>query len=411
MGSRVGDESKAITLHKRERAASGYWGHPGISTVTFCTGDAKSAFAALKPKVRAVMELNPWIAGRFEKKQLVCPTEASDALVDEMTRLTSHGAITRTTPYAQLVKATGGNKDIGLASAGKLQSAGAMITKLVVVEPASAGDEFAIVFSMSHAAADGHDYYKIFEMIAGNAPAAAMTPERVGEYETCEPEWTGPKDFKWLSGGGLIKGMLGGLLFGPKSSWCCYGVDAAKLTEAKKAAAAEASTGFVSTNDVLTSHFCRATAARVCMMVVNMRGKIRLDIGDSNAGCYEGCMLLDPPNYAAPAAVRKCVAGGVPLTRQTDSAPLPGLCGSCPMAFITSWASFPWGGLAALDGVTAQTLHLPCMNMPDMMDVAVVFKPRPGELAMLCLAKRAKPQQLQAGGLLGASLEPAMFPV
>ena len=30
-----------LQLHKRETAGSGYWGHPGICTVTFCEGDPK----------------------------------------------------------------------------------------------------------------------------------------------------------------------------------------------------------------------------------------------------------------------------------------------------------------------------------------------------------------------------------
>lgn len=41
---------------------------------------------------------------------------------------------------------------------------------------------------------------------------------RMAAYEAREPEWTGQRDFGWLSGGeGLVKGMLGGLLFGKKS--------------------------------------------------------------------------------------------------------------------------------------------------------------------------------------------------
>ena len=40
------------------------------------------------------------------------------------------------------------------------------------------------------------------------------------------------------------------------------------------------------------------------MMVVNFRDKTRLKIGDDHAGCYEGCLLLDPENYADPAKIR-----------------------------------------------------------------------------------------------------------
>ena len=99
----------------------------------------------------------------------------------------------------------------------------------------------------------------------------------------------------------------------------------------------------------------------------------------------------------------------MPYTRQTPSPRLPGLFGSCPMALITSWASFPFD--LTLEGVSKQVLHLPCMDIPDMMDICLVFKPQPGKLAVLYLAKRAKPHTLLAGEtVLGASVDAGIFP-
>ena len=90
---------------------------------------------------------------------------------------------------------------------------------------------------------------------------------------------------------------------------------------------------------------------------------------------------------------------GLPLTRQMPSPPLPGCCcASNPMALITSWANGAVSGgrfnATNIDGVEAQALHLPCMDMPDMMDVAIVFKPTPDKYAVICLAKRASPDTL-----------------
>ena len=82
--------------------------------------------------------------------------------------------------------------------------------------------------------------------------------------------------------------------------------------------------GFVSTNDIFTSHFFRTTKSKVGMMVINMRDMIKsLPITDNNAGCYEGCLLLDEINYSDSANIRKCLQGGVPFTRQTPSPRLP----------------------------------------------------------------------------------------
>ena len=334
-----------------------------------------------------------------------------------------NAAVNRAQPYPALVSAVAKDASMSVVQGNKLLKSAGCITKCVVVEPEQPGGEFVIVFSMSHAAADGHDYYRILNMVCGTDPVEAMNPKRVEEYETREPEWTGKKDFKFLSGGGLMKGMLTGMCCGPKAQWCCYTVDDAKVAAAKeKSVAGAAKIGakgveYVSTNDVLTSHFCRATAARVCMMVINFRGKIPgLPLTEANSGCYEGCLLLDPENYADPAFVRMSLNAGLPYTRQMPSPKLPGCCGSCPMAFITSWANGAVGGgrfdACNVEGVEKQNLHLPCMDMPDMMDVAIVFKPTPDKYGVIYLAKRAKPDVLFGEGtVLGEPLGGMLFPL
>ena len=52
------------------------------------------------------------------------------------------------------------------------------------------------------------------------------------------------------------------------------------------------------------------------------------------------------------------------------------------------------------------------MGMPGTMDVAIVFKPTPGKLAMLYLAKRATPAKLtSAETILGKTVDDGLFPV
>ena len=208
-----------MSLHKREISGSGYWGHPGIATVTFCNGNPQRCIDALRPKVRAVLDANPLIAGTFNShKSLVHPTTGSDLLVDELLSVQRNVAVNRNSLYADLVKATGNNPLLTVQNGDKTLKAGTRVTKMVVVENESS-PEFALIFSMSHVVADGHDYYKIFNMIAGSSPIEALDPIRVVEYETRESEWTGKSDFGWLTSLGLIKGMLGGLLFGPTAQW------------------------------------------------------------------------------------------------------------------------------------------------------------------------------------------------
>ena len=68
----------------------------------------------------------------------------------------------------------------------------------------------------------------------------------------------------------------------------------------------------------------------------------------------------------------------------------------------------PW--LVRLKGhVVVESLT---MAMPDMMDVCIVFRPQPGKLAMLYLAKRAKPGALTAeGSPLDSTVDDGIFPL
>ena len=241
------------------------------------------------------------------KRVFVHPATGTDALVEELLSLQYCAGINRKARYEDIVKMTGGNPLLTVQNGSKILKSGSRVTKLVVVvessesTPPSGGGsncrEFALIFSMSHVIADGHDYYKIFNMIGGTTPVEALEPKRVAAYEDREAEWTGTTDFGWLTSLGLIKGMLSGLLFGPKARWCCYMVDDAKVQEAKDKGKNDGGgkVSFVSTNDIITSHFCNATQARVVMMVVNFRDKINLPLTDNHAGCYEGCLLLDAP--------------------------------------------------------------------------------------------------------------------
>ena len=295
-------DQTTITLHKRESGQ--YFGHPGICTVTFCQGDPRAALEDLRAKALPVLQANPWIAGRFVKKALVFANTCTEDDVNEIVTICKHASVHRNQPYPKLVAAVAKNNALSVGKGKVVQKKNARVTKLVVVEPEAPGGEFSIVFSMSHAAADGADYYRIFNMICGTDPVVAMDPTRNVEWETRESDWIGKVDHKWLGGGGgLVKGMLVGACCGPKASWCCYKVDAAKVDAAKKASVATADkigakgVEYVSTNDVLTSHFGRACAARVIMMVINMRGKTDLPVTKDHAGCYETCLLLDPENY------------------------------------------------------------------------------------------------------------------
>ena len=174
-----------------------------------------------------------------------------------------------------------------------------------------------------------------------------------------------------------------------------YGVDEAKINAAKeKGAASGGGAGFVSTNDLLTSAFGRQTGARVLQMAINFRGKCPLLPATGDAENYEGAVLYAPEDYQTPELIRTSLHKKKPFMRSCrDPAPprlLPGFWSNvftASKAMVTNWSTF-----ALRDGVKipdcVQGLHLPCYGLGAIpMEVSVIFRPRPGELAVMLFTR------------------------
>ena len=143
-----------VQLHKRE--STQYMGHPGICTVTFVSGDSKVAFNSLRSKFVDVLNANPWLGGTFnKKKELTLPSTPPPTMVDSLVFSLPHNpSITRKVPYPSLIKVIAKDPKMAVQSGTATRKAGAPISKLVLVEGEGDGG-FAIIFSLSHAAADG----------------------------------------------------------------------------------------------------------------------------------------------------------------------------------------------------------------------------------------------------------------
>mmetsp|Transcript_6766 Transcript_6766/g.15656 ORF Transcript_6766/g.15656 Transcript_6766/m.15656 type:complete len:411 (+) Transcript_6766:41-1273(+) len=407
----VSPDSHVEPLLDRERKQ--YFGNAfGVSSVVFCKGDADACLAQLKTRFRPVLDANLWLAGQFDKKkQLVYPKAATDELVDGIITKEDHPTIRDTTDYDGLVKSAG---TISVQAGGKLLKTNGRVTRMVVV-PISK-EEFALVFSISHAVADGFTYWKIYNMFIGAAAVEAMTFQRSFEYEKGESTWIGKTDFTWLTSFGMIKAMIGGLIFGPKGKVSAFYVDKDKVAQLKKDAVGKragptADIPFVSTNDVLTSHFRNATNCHIAWMTINLRNRVAAPITDLHVGNYEMPVLLDATNAKDPNVVRYNLNSGVPYTRKIPGPALPGFCGTCHNAFISNWSTFDFE--MKLDGVE-QKLMIPLLPIiPTSMvpfDVAIIFRPTATTLGVFYITKWGTREGLKGDDTpLGGDISNAIF--
>ena len=410
------------------REATIYMQHPPICSVTFFQGDIATATLFLQTRIQKVVALNPWLEGKLAKAgkefQLVYPKE-SISLSDLLTVLPEPVAnLQITTEYEALMKACiplsiGYN---GLSTGFKQLKEKSTVSRFVIAPTGSAESDspgFALVFSLSHAVADGYTYYEILGMLSDDSPDGirALNPSRKQEYEKEHlSRLLSPKVLKFGASLTFIKAYLAGMFRKPAAMPLAYFVDETKVNQMKEAQR-HVTNSIISTNDVVTSHFMTVCSPRLGMMAINYRP--RCPILDSNdAGNYEEILLSDVEGYRTPAAVRASLVANTNGAHVGIHQRLPRFWERCELAFISSWAirgTRPPFDLS-LGGAMQQLLHLPILFLPMPlakcpMDTAIVFRPLPNQLAVLLVAKKANSPRLLGGNHpFGACVNPEMFP-
>lgn len=401
-----------------KRELSIYFNHPAICTVTFFRGSISVAETHFQSRFKHVLQANPWLGGKLvmsgNEQKLIYSSETQ--LNDVLSVITTAIAISPETEYEILIKtcspySLGGD---GNLNGHKLLKAGAPVCRLVVA-PTEQPSQFIVLFSLSHAIADGYTYYEILNMLTDSASVnvRALNPQRKMEYQQLLPTLISPPILKFGSSLTFLKAYLMGMFRKPSSTAMAYYVDEVKVQEAKKIC----TTGFISTNDILTSHYMNACApVRLGMMTINYRPRCSI-LNNNDAGNYEEIVLSDKGGYKTPENVRMSLKPNDQGSFVGITSPLPGFFSKCPLAFISSWAIKGTDRPFDLE-FAEQQLHLPVLflGVPIAkcpMDMALVFRPAPKKLAVLYIAKQCTPVKLLGSGssVLGESLNKNMFPV
>lgn len=384
----------------------------GITTVTFFRGDHGAAATFLRERLAVVAAANPWIFGcivkekqhgrraalRFSKN--APPVTDSVFCVDESLKLSED------MEYPQMVKAVNGS-GAKIPQGRKLRNTPRPVSRMTVAPTAEVGG-FVVIFSMSHTICNGGTYYQILNMVGGE-DVVAMNPTRKHELREQVTEFMGKRHYAWLTGAAAMLNGLGKALCGREPTAHCVLVDDAALRAAREEATSRPDApGRISANDVLTSAFGNTCGSRLLIMAADFKGRIA-GTSREDAGQYHAGLLLDARGYGEPATIRRALTGPPPLSR----ADIPGCCASMGLnvGLITSWAAFRD---LAIPSCTL-TLHAPCEQTSGLVvkaqdDTCIVFNPRPGKIAMLCLSKRLSAAELAAGLPVEGPLAPKMWP-
>ena len=301
---------------------------------------------------------------------------------------------------------------------------------------------FALVVSGNHTLLDGHGYYRLFNMLSSKEPVVGLSPVRnhdlgpaIDTATGLEPSLLAEPPLGFVLG--FLAATVRNAVFPRTTSvgvvisrdWIRRRKEAYRESVASSATASSSGgppppPPFVSTNDLVVSEFCRRTGCDVALMAINLRGKVA-GCTDDLVGNYEHLIGYTGRDCGSPADIRKSVTGpvyersgaaiaGDEMPTGTDHAL------RCTYAVTTSWATFARDLTVGGDSnsnsnhktgaaTTKQSLHVPLFDFPKSTPAAsyssmVVFRPREGEIAILCGGTAELMEELAASDMVGSVL-------
>ncbi|CAL1164991.1 unnamed protein product [Cladocopium goreaui] len=387
----------------------------GMTTVSFCEGPPPLAW--LRSRLAAIIAANPWLSGHLRRNGVndAVSLRFDAAGATREVQLLGSVNISSSTPYEVISQQISGSCAEVRPGLVCLQNSSEPLIRVSLCD-GGFRDEFALIVSISHIVADGHTYYKLFEMLTQNVELTSLNPRRKVHFNQKRIQAVGQRQYDFIYSPQYVLNCLSGKLLYGKPRCRAYLVNSERVAEIKASQIKEhPDVPFVSTNDVLTSLFGRLIDARVCSMAINFRNRIA-GICEDDAGNYQGLLCLGPKDFAEPASIRRLLQrGGTTgiyheISNGADAVtPAPDFWQTLKsrLAVMTNWA-FNQPQLEQC----RMLLHLPHFDLEEVnSDMAVIFRPRAGELAVLTFLKDLDMDELvkEADGILGRPLSPEVF--
>lgn len=406
--------NKKLTLSALESSFNFRYVIPPITSITFLKGNLEQVAPQIKERWHLIVNANPWLAGKLirnkahKRLQLEYAEESPipEEVIDEIflvnpPELEIHDKI----PYKQLLKAV---KPIAVKDGHIIINKPYPTTLLTLVaDSKKKTTRFALIFSMSHIVADGQCYYNILNMLSTNGNIESLYAARKEEAIERTIDSVGRKEWRFVNSPMVSVNFLKGIFFGGKPKVYGFYIDDNQINDRKTKAREDGKTGFISTNDIITSSFFNFIKARFAMMAINLRMKLS-GILNTDSGNYEAVVVYDKHGYARPSDIRQSLNEGPPYLGVKN--PLPGFLEAafCKLGLITNWATF--GKEIVLAGCE-EILHLPLFPMHVVgYEFAIIFRPKRGKTGLIVCTKKFKKDDYSNSDIpLGASVSKDIF--
>jgi len=359
-----------------------------IRTLTWFAGDYLKAEPLLKARMQEILQKNPWLTGRIQKNQpknALFYTKEVDNILIERHCSVCQGAISRFLSLDQIAE-----KLVDLPSFQLIHDQTVLWHVTILPCSEKPNEKFAVLVNMHHAIGDGHTYYQILNMLLNHElPLEQLKVERLHTTDEQQISVMGYDEqvlcltLKYTLS--LIIGVIKTLVKGGNKKCfvqSLYVIDSNKIETEKQEVTQknqkDKDVTFVSTNDILTSWFCRHKNSKYTTMTINFRHRLE---GHTNlhAGNYENVIFYTKLDSETPFLIRKSLdfeRFSSYKRRVTKSMPsfIETVFGTFDL--ITNWSTF--SEPSSIFGCVEE-MHSP------LIDTSVPF---PLDLAILCIYRR-----------------------
>ena len=341
-----------------------------ISSLTWYSGNVEDVQHSLRQKVTEILNANPWLTGklatRYGGTSIVYTNDVTEKKIENIFTISNDFQITRKMPYKDLTVAL----EPLLVKVGKelLDSTKNDPIFRISIVPETDGNGFALITSLAHCVGDGQTYYTLHNMLSSDEEVSSLNVSRKMDLtQKIEDALGGPEQASSFSPNAgfivrFLRGLISSKLSGP-ASVKLFHVPEGWIEEHK----AKVQDGWVSTNDILTSHFFQTVDCDQATMPLNFRGKIQNCCPD-DAGNYFQFLIFRPSDYETPSQIRLAIneiiesGSRKPLTTPMSS--FEHLTSRKQFGTISNWCTFVKP--VKLEGCQDLDLHIPLVKTDPM---------------------------------------------
>ena len=303
---------------------------PPITTATVLPGDSTTLVQVLETRINDILEKNPWLGG------VLCKNNHGDVIILPgvykcFQHLPDHNTISYEYDLQTFIRQCSWYAvQTGWTSIDTEE----ILFRVSLIPDANVLHQHILIVSMNHLLGDGALYYQIYNMINSASEVTQLSPHRPIHLDEQIKVHQGD-GVKWFNSWSFMCGIVYTLFFASAAKVTASDVNTNKINAIKKN-----HTGFVSTNDILTSCFFNSSGCTHGIMPVNLRTRISNDTDMSNNACNcVGVTIHDLDVLQTPLDIREKLQASqlIPTTQK-----LPSFYKSCcgKLAAVTNWSTF-----------------------------------------------------------------------